>query len=86
MFTNDILSGMVLILSVVLMTVSLLAYNRYRLKAMLFNFVAFFMFFLNALIYSLNSLLSLNIDVVFYFLLFDLIILVALYLGIAVKG
>ncbi len=86
MFTNDILSGMVLIIAVVLMTVSFLAYNRYRLKAMLFNFVAFFMFFLNALIYSLNSLLSLNLDVVFYFLLFDLIILVTLYLGIAVKG
>ncbi len=86
MFIDDILAGMVIVISLLLLVVALIAYRRYRIKAMLVNSFVFILFLVNAIIYSLNSLFSLHMDMVFYFLLFDTIILFSLYFAIALKG
>ncbi len=86
MFIDDILAGMVIVISLLLLVVALIAYRRYKIKAMLVNSFIFILFLINAIIYSLNSLFSLHLDMVFYFLLFDTIILFSLYFAIALKG
>ena len=86
MFIDDILAGMVIVISLLLLVVALIAYRRYRIKAMLVNSFIFILFLINAIIYSLNSLFSFHLDMVFYFLLFDTVILFSLYFAIALKG
>ena len=86
MFIDDILAGMVIVISLLLLVVALIAYRRYRIKAMLVNSFIFILFLVNAIIYSLNSLFSIHLDMVFYFLLFDTVILFSLYFAIALKG
>ncbi len=86
MFINDILAGMVMVISILLIFVAILAYRRYRIKAMLINTFIFSLFLINSVIYALNSLMNLHLDMVFYFLVFDTVILFSLYFAMALKG
>ncbi len=85
MFITDILAGIVLIIAAVLLIIASVGYKRYRIKGMVFAIVAFFIFFIKALIYELNALLTLNIDFMEISLLLDITILITMYFALAFK-
>ncbi len=85
MFINDILAGMVLVISLLLGIVATLAYVRYRLRAMLFNAIVFYLVAVNMAIYALNTLLALNLDMITVFLAFYVVVLFSLYFAISLK-
>ena len=86
MFPDDILVGMVLVVSLILTFVGFVAYRRYRMKGMLFSSVAFLIFLIESLIYIFNIFLTLRLDILFWILLLNLVILVILYFSISLKG
>ncbi|NPA76073.1 MAG: hypothetical protein GXO25_08355 [Euryarchaeota archaeon] len=85
MYPSDILAGIVLILSALFVFLSVIGYRRYKLKALLMNIVVFSLFFIDSLLYALNSLYSLGLDMLMLFLLSDVVILVVMYLAVALK-
>ncbi len=85
MFITDILAGILLIVAAVLLIIASVGYKRYRIKGMIFAIVAFFIFFIKALIYELNTLLTLNIDFMEISLLLDITILITMYFALALK-
>ena len=86
MFPNDILAGMILVVSLILTVVGLVAYKRYRLKGMIFSTTAFLIFLLESLIYMFNIFFNLQLDILFWTLLLNLVILIILYFSISLKG
>ena len=86
MFPNDVLAGMILVVSLILTVVGLVAYRRYRLRGILFSTVAFLIFLVESLIYVFNIFFNLQLDVLFWLLLLNLAILVTLYFSISLKG
>ncbi len=86
MFINDVLAGMVLVISLLLAIVAIVAYRRYRLKAMLFNSVVFILIAVNMVLYALNALWNLGMDMIMVFLAFYVVILFSLYFAISLKG
>ena len=86
MFPNDILAGMILIVSLILTVVGLVAYRRYRIRGMIFSSVAFLIFLFESLIYVFNIFFNLHLDILFWTLLLNLVILFILYFSISMKG
>ena len=86
MFPNDVLAGMILVVSLILTVVGLVAYRRYRLRGILFSTVAFLIFLVESLIYVFNIFFNLQLDMLFWLLLLNLAILVILYFSISMKG
>ena len=85
MFPNDILAGMILIVSLVLFLVAVIGYRRYRIKGMIFSSIVFLLFFIESLIYILIVLFNLKMDIIFITFLLNLIILFFLYFAISLK-
>ncbi len=86
MFPNDILAGMILVVSLILTIVGLVAYRRYRMRGIIFSSVAFLIFLFESLIYVFNIFFNLHLDILFWTLLLNLVILIILYFSISVKG
>ncbi len=86
MFPNDILAGMILVVSLILTIVGLVAYRRYRMRGIIFSSVAFLIFLFESLIYVFNIFFNLHLDILFWTLLLNLVILFILYFSISVKG
>ena len=86
MFPDDILAGMILVISLILTVVGLVAYRRYRIKGMLFSTIAFLIFLIESLVYVFNIFFNLHLDMLFCLLLLNLVILVILYFSISLRG
>ncbi len=86
MFINDVLAGMVVILSALFTVIGCIGYIRYRIKAMLMTTIAFITFLAASLMYTLNSLQILSFNTTTLLLCSDIVILIFLYLTITVKG
>ncbi len=85
MFPNDVLAGMILVVSIILTVVALIAYKRYRMRGMLLSAAAFFIFFIEGLLYVFNIFLNLKLDMLFWTFLLNLVILFVLYFSISLK-
>ncbi len=85
MFPNDILAGMILVVSLLLFAVAVIGYMRYRIKGMIFSAIVFLLFFIESLLYIFLVLFSLKMDIIFINLLLNLIILFFLYFTISLK-
>ena len=77
-----LLSAGITIFSLNLLIVSLFSYKKYRNTKLLFISVVFLLFFLRGIIFSADAILGKTMDLVslVYLLVFDLAILVLLYL------
>ena len=85
MFPNDIVAGMLMVVSAILSVVALIGYIRYRMKGMILSFVAFLIFLIESVLYTLNIFIKLKLDMLFWVLLLNLIILFVLYFSISLK-
>ncbi|GEM_PF-4340646 len=86
MFINDVLAGMVLVVSSLLTIVALVGYRRYRLKAMIFNALVFAIMLIGMVVYILNILFEFGFDEVTILLSVDAFILFLLYFAMSFKG
>jgi len=77
-----LLSAGITILSFNLLVVSLLTYKKFRNIKLLFISCVFLLFFIRGVIFSYDALMGKSIDLfsLMYLLVFDLVILVLLYL------
>ncbi len=85
-FLNDVLGGIILVLSLILLIVAIVTYCRYHIKAALLSAVIFFLFLVKALIYEVAAYLGREINLVGTFLIVDIVILVTLYFVISLRG
>jgi len=85
-FLEDLLGGMLLVISLLLLIIAILTYRRYRFKAALISSIVFLLFFAKAVIYEVNTLLSLGLNMMSTFFLLDVLILITLYFAIAMRG
>ncbi len=85
MYYGDVAAGVVMVLSTLFILISIAGYMRYRAPALLINILTFSIMLLDSVIYALNSLYSLNLDMLFILLASDSVILVTMYLAISLK-
>ena len=85
MFPNDVLAGMILIVSAVLSVIGMVGYRRYRIRGMIFTTLVFILFFIESLLYILTVTFNLDMDMIFVTFLLNLIILFFLYFAISLK-
>ncbi len=86
LFPVDLLGGMLLVLSLILLVIALITYRRYHLRAAMISSVVFLLFFVKALIYEANIYFQWSLELMGIFFLLDVIILAALYFSIALRG
>lgn len=85
-FPSDVLAGILILVSLILLVVALVAYKRYRLKAAIISALVFAIFLLKGIIYETNIYYSLNLNVPEIFMGLDVIILISLYFALALRG
>ncbi len=85
-FPSDILAGILILVSLILLLVAFMAYRRYRLKAAIISTVIFTIFLLKGIIYEANLYYSMNLNVPEIFMGLDVIILISLYFALALRG
>jgi len=85
-FITDLLAGILLVLSLLFLIISIIAYRRYRIGILLLTSVAFLLFLFKAIIYELNIYFEWDLQILQVFLLMDVIILIALYASVVKRG
>ena len=85
-FITDLLAGILLVLSLLFLIISIIAYRRYRIGILLLTSVAFLLFLFKAVIYELNIYFEWDLQILQVFLLMDVIILIALYASVVKRG
>ncbi len=85
-FIEDLLAGIVIVVSAILLIVASIAYKRYRMGAALVAAFIFLMFLLKGILYEINNYMHLPFDLLTSFLLVDVIILVSLYFALALRN
>ncbi len=85
-FAADVLAGIVIVVSALLMLVALVAYRRYRIPAAGISILIFLMFLTKAAVYEVNIYMDWGMDIVPIFLLADVVILISLYFTLALRA
>jgi len=85
-FITDLLAGILLVLSLLFLIISIIAYRRYRIGILLLTSVAFLLFLFKAIIYELNIYFEWDLQILQVFLFMDVIILIALYASVVKRG
>jgi hypothetical protein len=85
-FASDILAGVLIIVSIILLIVAIIAYRRYKIKAAIISTFVFILFFLKGIIYELNALYSWNLNLMEIFISIDVTIMISLYFALALRG
>ena len=85
-FITDLLAGILLVLSLLFLIISIMAYRRYRIGILLLTSVAFLLFLFKAIIYELNIYFEWDLQILQVFLFMDVIILIALYASVVKRG
>ncbi len=85
-FITDLLAGILLVLSLLFLIISIIAYRRYRIGILLLTSVAFLLFLFKAVIYELNIYFEWDLQILQFSFLMDVIILIALYASVVKRG
>ncbi|MCD6276289.1 MAG: hypothetical protein J7J42_06065 [Thermoplasmata archaeon] len=85
-FITDLLAGILLVLSLLFLIISIIAYRRYRIGILLLTSVAFLLFLFKAIIYELNIYFEWDLQILQFSFLMDVIILIALYASVVKRG
>ena len=85
-FTSDLLGGMLVVISAILLILALVAYKRYLLKAAIVSAFVFALFLLKGLVYELNIYFQWQLDMLWIFMLVDIVIVLSLYLALSLRG
>ncbi len=85
-FASDIVAGILLVTSLILLLVAVITYKRYGIKAAAISTLVFVLFFIKGVIYVLYVYYALNLDIIAAFMTIDVAILISLYFALAFRG
>ncbi len=85
-FTSDLLGGMLVVISAVLFILALITYKRYLIKAAILSAFVFALFLIKGLLYELNLYFQWRLDMLWIFMVVDIVIVLSLYFALSLRG
>lgn len=85
-FTSDLLGGMLVVISAILLILALVTYKRYLIKAAIVSAFVFILFLIKGLLYEFNIYFQWHLNMLWVFMLVDIVIVLSLYFALSLRG